>query len=67
MWEKLEAGSNSKALARIAERADQSTRMSSWPDRILHGSDAEGVLRRAPYPVLIAKEPNQTRISPILN
>ena len=38
-----------------------------WPDRILHGSDAEGVLRRAPCPVLIAKEPNQTRISPILN
>src|ERR1700730_5529231 len=36
-------------------------------DRILHGSDAEGVLRRAPCPVLIAKEPNQTRISPILN
>ena len=39
----------------------------SWLDRILHGSDAEGVLRRAPCPVLIAKEPNQTRISPILN
>ena len=38
-----------------------------WPDRILHGSDAEGVLRRAPCPVLIAKKPNQTRISPILN
>ena len=36
-------------------------------DRILHGSDAEGVLRRVPCPVLIAKEPNQTRISPILN
>ena len=30
-----------------------------WPDRILHGSDAEAVLRRAPCPVLIAKEPNQ--------
>lgn len=28
----------------------------SWLDRILHGSDAEGVLRRAPCPVLIAKE-----------
>jgi hypothetical protein len=38
-----------------------------WPDWILHGSDAEGVLRRAPCPVLIAKELNQTRISPILN
>src|SRR5260221_10908626 len=38
-----------------------------WPDRILHGYVAEGMLRRAPCPVLIAKEPNQTRISPILN
>jgi nucleotide-binding universal stress UspA family protein len=35
----------------------------NWLDRILHGSEAEGVLRRAPCPVLIAKEPNQTRIS----
>jgi universal stress protein A len=34
-----------------------------WLDRILHGSDAEAVLRHAPCPVLIAKEPNQTRIS----
>ena len=39
----------------------------SWLDQILHGSDPEGVLRRAPCPALIAKEPNQTRISPILN
>jgi nucleotide-binding universal stress UspA family protein len=35
----------------------------SWLDRTLHGSDAERVLRRAPCPVLIAKERNQTRIS----
>jgi nucleotide-binding universal stress UspA family protein len=35
----------------------------SWLDRILHGSDAEGVLRHAPCPVLIAKESNQRRVS----
>jgi universal stress protein A len=35
----------------------------SWLDRILHGSDAEGVLRHAPCPVLIAKDPIRTRVS----
>ena len=37
-----------------------------WPDRILRGSDAEGVLPR-PMSCPNPKEPNQTRISPILN
>jgi len=35
----------------------------SWLDRILHGSEAAGVLRHAPCPVLIAKEPKQTQKS----
>jgi universal stress protein A len=35
----------------------------SWLDRILHGSDAERVLRHAPCPVLIVKNENRTRIS----
>ena len=69
---KLRQGWNSIRADRAAENIGanlivMSSHSYSWLDRILHGSDAEGVLRRAPCPALIAKEPNQTRISPILN